>query len=179
MIRSSPLRPSVCPPRCNLHSRSNSYVPKLEPFSRSKFDRLTKDPPLIQKAENELADYCSTLEGDAGYSCWRAYFQLKDLQIETPREDVERLILQAGGIKSLIGCLHGIAGMHKGRKEAEKVLNCNSIATKPCPVPDGLPKSREEMEEEEEARMPDSPFTRLLRTKGSSPAWYSPVPDHA
>lgn len=26
-------------------------------------------------------DYCTTLEGDDCYSCWRAYFELKDLQV--------------------------------------------------------------------------------------------------
>lgn len=33
----------------------NSHIPKLEPFSRNKFDRAVKEPPLIQKSENELA----------------------------------------------------------------------------------------------------------------------------
>lgn len=36
-------------------SRSHAYIPKLEPFSRTKFDRVFKDPPLIEKSENELA----------------------------------------------------------------------------------------------------------------------------
>lgn len=36
-------------------SRSHAYIPKLEPFSRTKFDRVVKDPPLIEKSENELA----------------------------------------------------------------------------------------------------------------------------
>uniref|UniRef100_A0A803NPC0 CCG-binding protein 1 n=1 Tax=Cannabis sativa TaxID=3483 RepID=A0A803NPC0_CANSA len=61
-------------------SRNHSYIPKLEPFSRTKFERILKDPPLIEKSENELADYCSTLEGDESYGCWRAYFELKDLE---------------------------------------------------------------------------------------------------
>lgn len=26
-------------------------------------------------------DYCSTLEGDQSYSCWQAYFELKDLEV--------------------------------------------------------------------------------------------------
>jgi len=37
-----------------------------------------------------------------------------------------------------------------------------------CPLP-------EDLEEEEKARMPDSPFTRMLRTEGRFPAWYSPA----
>ncbi|XP_041010492.1 CCG-binding protein 1 [Juglans microcarpa x Juglans regia] len=163
-------------------SRDHAYIPKLQPFSRSKFERVVKDPPLIEKSENELSDYCSTLEGDDSYSCWRAYFELKDLERESPKEDVEKLILQTGGVKSLIGCLHGIAAMLKNNKNAgsniAKPLNEEKGGERLCPIPDGLPKSLYEVEEEERARMPDSPFTRLLRTKGRSPAWYSPVPDH-
>ncbi|GKA54361.1 CCG-binding protein 1 [Tanacetum coccineum] len=106
---------------------------------------MVKDPPLIQKSENDIADYCSTLEGDRSYSCWRAYFELKDLEKEAPKEEVERMII-----------------------ESRSTLRCQ----------DGLPKSREEMEEEENGKMPDSPFTRLLRAKGKFPAWYSPAPDH-
>nr|GMD00110.1 CCG-binding protein 1 [Ipomoea batatas] len=159
--------------RCS--SRTNDSIPKLEPFSRSKLERVMKDPPLIEKCERELADYCSVLEGDDSYSCWRAYFELKDLEKEQPKEEVERLILQAGGVKSLIGCVHGIASMQKPAKEwqeATKVKNSDKVDEKrACPVPDGLPKSREELEEEERALMPDSPFTRLLRIKGRAPAW--------
>ncbi|EOX98152.1 PREDICTED: CCG-binding protein 1 [Theobroma cacao] len=167
--------------RCS--SSSDAYIPKLEPFSRTKFERAVKEPPLIEKSENELADYCSTLEGDDSYSCWRAYFELKDLERETPKEDVEKLILQAGGVKSLIGCLHGIAAIHNkgngnGYFSMSKPLNTENEGKRFYHIPDGLPKSAEEIEEEERARMPDSPFTRLLRTKGTSPAWYSPVPDH-
>lgn len=94
---------------------------------------------------------------------------------------MERLILQAGGVKSLIGCLHGIAAIHKGvgsENNATKPLKSVEGRGRDCPIPDGLPKSAEEIEEEERARMPDSPFTRLLRSKGSFPAWYSPAPDH-
>eukprot|EP00257_Ricinus_communis_P016466 XP_015574639.1 CCG-binding protein 1 [Ricinus communis] len=163
-------------------SRSSSYIPKLEPFSRTKLERAVKAPPLIEKSENELADYCSTLDGDDSYSCWRAYFELKDLERESPKEDVEKLILQAGGVKSLIGCLHGISSMHKGRKNGfgfmAPMLAVEKEKERPCPIPDGLPKSQEELDEEERARMPDSPYTRLLRTKGRFPAWYSPAPDH-
>ncbi|CAK9309023.1 unnamed protein product [Citrullus colocynthis] len=166
--------------RCS--SKSHAYIPKLQPFSRTKLDRAIKEPPLIEKSENELADYCSTLEGDDSYSCWKAYFELKDLEKESPRQEVEKLILQAGGVKSLIGCLHGIAAIqkrkgneNKGRKELKEV---EGRRRRECPIPDGLPKSAEEIEEEEEGRMPDSPFTRLLRSKGTFPAWYSPAPDH-
>lgn len=101
---------------------------------------------------------------------------------EAPKDEVEKVILQAGGVKSLIGCLHGISAIHKAKKnsinESNKKLNGQKLGENPCPVPDGLPKSAEEMEEEEKGRMPDSPFTRLLRNKGRFPAWYSPAPDH-
>lgn len=37
-------------------SRNSAYnVPKLEPFSRTKFERAVKDLPLIEKSENDLA----------------------------------------------------------------------------------------------------------------------------
>jgi len=135
-------------------SRGHPYIPKLEPFSRSKSQRFVKEPSLIEKSENELSgilqylkvldafcmrkpifvvnstffldfvmnscnilwiwwvffflsfflflflgyfilvilvmicmavlvvsDYCSTVEGDESYSCWRAYFELKDLEV--------------------------------------------------------------------------------------------------
>lgn len=34
---------------------STRDVPKLELFSRGKFDRILQDPPLIEKAETELS----------------------------------------------------------------------------------------------------------------------------
>ncbi|EPS58808.1 hypothetical protein M569_16005, partial [Genlisea aurea] len=155
--------------------------PKLEPFSRSRIDRAVKEPPLIQKSENQIADYCLILEGDEAYSCWKAYFELKQLEKEAPKEEVERLIIEAGGVKSLIGCLHGVTAIHKQKKESvtpsKKVTNLNT-ETRSCPIPDGLPKTQEELDEEETAKMPDSPFTRLLRARGRYPAWYSPAPEH-
>jgi hypothetical protein len=137
---------------------------------------------LIQKTENQIADYCLTLDGDDSYSCWKAYFELKELEKEVPKEEIERLIIEAGGVKSLIGCVHGVSAIKKDKKEygyspkAMKIEDNSRVS--PCPVPDGLPKTREELEEEEKARMPDSPFTRLLRARGRHPAWYSPAPEH-
>ncbi|MCL7031602.1 hypothetical protein MKW94_010021 [Papaver nudicaule] len=164
---------------CCSSSDSSRSVPKLEPFSRSKIDRGIKELPFVQKSENEIADYCSTLEGDKAYSCWRAYFELKDLENEFTKEELEMLVIQSGGVKSLIDCVHGITTMQKKKKEiindSMKPINQEN---KPFPVPDGLPKSQEEIDEEEESKMPDSPFTRLLRSKGKFPAWFSPVPDH-
>lgn len=96
--------------------------------------------------------------------------------------EVENLILQTGGLKLLIGCLHGLASMKKESKTKnglEVTEETDSDKMKPhVHVPDGLPKSQEELEEEEKSRMPDSAFTRLLRAKGTIPAWFSHAPDH-
>jgi len=102
------------------------------------------------------------------------------IQKESPKEDIERLILETGGVKSLIGCLHGIAGMQKVKKDGIKLSKDvkSEEGERQCPIPDGLPKSDEQLREEEEAKMPDSPYTKLLRTMGRHPAWYSPAPDH-
>ncbi|KAI4367640.1 hypothetical protein MLD38_023352 [Melastoma candidum] len=182
LIRSCP-SPLGASPRfsCSLRTNACDHIPKLQPFSRTKVERALKDPPLIQKCENDLADYCSTLEGDTSYSCWTAYFELRELEKEKAKEEVERLIVEAGGVKSLIGLLHGVAQIHRAKKNGSVLMKPTSAEKgleSHCPIPDGLPKSREEMEEEERSRMPDSAFTRLLRTKGTYPAWYSPAPDH-
>ncbi|KAG6408879.1 hypothetical protein SASPL_131905 [Salvia splendens] len=180
---------SLTPVVCSSNSRTGAYIPKLEPFTRNKIDRAVREPPLIEKAENQIAgsdrynfkpildaklDYCVTLEGDESYSCWQAYFELKDLEKESPKEEVERLIVEAGGVKSLISCVHGVAGIHKAKKECGELRKSTSAVKAeayPCPIPDGLPKTSEELEEEEKARMPDSPFTRLLRARGRCAAW--------
>ncbi|KAL2254692.1 UNVERIFIED_CONTAM: CCG-binding protein 1 [Sesamum indicum] len=175
-------------------SRNNVYIPKLEPFSRNKIDRAVKEPPLIQKSEAQIAGkidpvyvyfsstyYCSTLEGDDSYNCWTAYFELKELEKETPKEELEKLIIEAGGVKSLISFVHGVASIHKAKQDCSnlrKQTNLETSGGRACPVPDGLPKTSEELEEEEKARMPDSPFTRLLRARGKHPAWYTPAPEH-
>lgn len=165
---------------CN-GERSSSSIPKLEPFSRSRIDRMIKEPSFLQKFENELTDYCSTLEGDKSYSCWTAYFELKDLESEMTRADVEKFVRQAGGLKSIINCIHLLRAMlKKDGKKQEKHLTSNFKPEKeaPFPVPDGIPKTQAELEEEEKAKMPDSSFTRLLRTMGRAPAWYTQAPDH-
>lgn len=114
------------------------------------------------------------------------------LQEELPKDDVEKLLRQAGGKKSLIDCLHVITAMdqkYKERKAASEAASAASVDNtveeaekkkweKPFPSPDGIPKTREELDEDENGLMPDSPFTRLLRSKGNHPAWYSEVPDH-
>ncbi|KAF3435677.1 hypothetical protein FNV43_RR22768 [Rhamnella rubrinervis] len=186
-------------------SRSHPYIPKLEPFSRSKFDRFVKEPPLIEKAENELADYCSTLEGDESYSCWRAYFELKDLErvlkeykfkvgqtliilsdsnLSFTERSTQRRRREANSSDWRCEVSDWMSTWYssnaKGRKKENslsKPFNAEK-EEKPFRVPDGLPKSAEELEEEERDRMPDSPYTKMLRSKGKFPAWYSPAPDH-
>ena len=95
-------------------------------------------------------------------------------QRESLKEDVEKLICQAGGVKSSIRWLHSIPTIHKDKNNGgfnlAMPLNVEKEGKRPCPVPDGLPKSLEELEEEERGRMPDLPYTRLLRTEGNFPA---------
>ncbi|XP_074292914.1 CCG-binding protein 1 [Silene latifolia] len=161
-------------------SKNHDYkIPKLEPFSRTKFERGLRDPPLIDKSQNQLADYCTLLEGEPSYSCWQAYFELKDLQKEYTKDQLEKLIIEAGGVKSLIGCLHGVSAIHKANKSASSHSQQNH-KQEPQPkghIPDGLPKTTQELEEEENSKMPDSAYTRLLRLRGTLPAWYSPAPN--
>ncbi|KAF6143397.1 hypothetical protein GIB67_029566 [Kingdonia uniflora] len=168
---------------CCCSSRNHSFIPKLEPFNTSRIERGVKEPSIIEKTEHQLADYCSTLQGDDSYKCWRAYFELKDLERENPKEDIEKLILQSGGgVKTVMGWVHGISDIYKMKNqkiESLKLANEEKQSKKlHCPIPDGLPRSNEEIEEEEKGRMPDSQFTRLLRNKGRFPAWYTPLPDH-
>ncbi|CAN1192322.1 CCG-binding protein 1 [Linum perenne] len=165
-------------------------VPKLEPFSRSKMDRALPDPPLIEKSLNQIADYCSNLEGDDASSGWQAYFELRDLQRRVPEREVETLIHQAGGVKTLISYLHSMTPMYsnyKAKPEEEQRSSASASAAspqkrkevkEPCPIPDGLPRPQEEIDEEEEARMPDTPHTRLLRARSKLPAWFTLRPDH-
>lgn len=165
---------------CNAQ-RSSASIPKLGPFSRSRIDRRMQEPSFLQKCENDLTEYCTTLEGDESHSCWRAYFELKDLEKEMSKDEVEKFVRQTGGRKSLIECLHGLTALEKKAKNKQKpvaVIAEEERHKPPLPVPDGLPKTREELEEEERARMPDSPFTTLLRSMGRHPAWYSEAPDH-
>ncbi|CAN0879002.1 CCG-binding protein 1 [Linum grandiflorum] len=166
---------------------SRGNVPKLEPFSRSKMDRALPDPPLIEKSLNQIADYCSNLEGDDASSGWQAYFELRDLQKRVPEREVEMLIHQAGGVKTLISYLHRQTPMYSNYKGDDNTNDGASVlqqgsskrtAKEDCPIPDGLPRPQEEIDEEEEGRMPDTPHTRLLRARGTFPAWFTPRPDH-
>lgn len=60
VVESNCLKSRASAVRCSV-SRNNACIPKLEPFSRNKFDRAVKEPPLIQKAENQIAGKVSSL----------------------------------------------------------------------------------------------------------------------
>lgn len=47
-------------------------------------ERAAHPEPLLDKAENELAEYCSTLDSEEGEQCWLAYDYF-----ESRKEDVE------------------------------------------------------------------------------------------
>lgn len=169
-------------------------VPKMqEPFSRSKLTGSIKEPSLIQKAENAIRDRCCRLEGEESYKCWETFFEFLDMKKECEAQTgsvrssaldrIENLIIQSEGVKSLIENVHMISKAPKmhNREHKEGPHTDTPLKEKgrrPFPEPDGLPKTQEELEEEEEAMMPESSYTRLLRRKGCFPAWYTPHPDH-
>ncbi|KAK9691148.1 hypothetical protein RND81_09G179200 [Saponaria officinalis] len=170
--------------RTRMRICSEYKIPKLEAFSKSKIERGVKDPPLISHSQHQLADYCTLLEGDASYSCWQAYFELQHLQEEYSKEEVEKLIIEAGGVKSLIGCLHGVAAILKANKHSSdsttRPHHLKSMVNKEeehMHIPDGLPKTAHEIEDEQNSRMPDSAYTKLLRLSSTLPAWYSSAPN--
>ncbi|GLT86321.1 hypothetical protein SLE2022_044660 [Rubroshorea leprosula] len=165
--RSPPLS-RVSTIRCS--SRSNSNIPKLKPFNRTWLERAIKEPPLIEKTKHELADYCTTLEGDDSYNCWRALFELEDLEKVAPKRDIERIIREAEGVKNLMDWIPRIAAIYKNGKEnafsMAKPTNPQGEGKKLSHIPEWMPKSTEELDEEERAKMPDSEYTRLLRAMG-------------
>ncbi|KAM3278351.1 hypothetical protein ACQJBY_045917 [Aegilops geniculata] len=131
-----------------------------------------------------IADYCTTLEGDECCSCWDAYFELNKLEEELPQEEISRMVKDSrSDPRYLISSIHHRSDLRK--KMAEKAHSSapsnspgHTVKPRPFPVPDGLPKTQEEIDEDEEALMPESPYTRLLRRMGRFPDWYTPRPDH-
>ena len=87
---------------------------------------------------------------------------------------MERLIRGANGVKDLVSSVHGMLSIYQNKKESSNVsskavkVEKNAEPQPPPHVPEWLPKSEEELEEEERARMNDSPHTRLLRVMGRS-----------
>ncbi|VAI22336.1 unnamed protein product [Triticum turgidum subsp. durum] len=136
--------------------RDYGSIPKREPFSssRSILDEFFKqEKPLVQRTKDHITDYCTTLEGDDCCSCWGAYFELN-------RSDLRKKMAE------------------KAHNSAPSNSPGQTAKPRPFPVPDGLPKTQEEIDEDEEALMPESPYTRLLRRMGRLPDWYTPRPDH-
>ncbi|KAI0503699.1 hypothetical protein KFK09_014637 [Dendrobium nobile] len=65
--------------------------------------------------------------------------------------------------------------LKKDSKYQKKCVAGNSKAEKKetaFHVPDGIPKTKQELEKEENGKMADSSFTRLLRSMARAPAWY-------
>lgn len=181
-------------------SKSNPDYPKRNGFNRHSIDRLYEELPLIQKTSKEIVDHCLTLEGDPCLSCWRGFSELHDLEKELPKNEVERVITASSGdgIESMISSLHFYSASYRRLKEssestnasneektkkesngsAPKALNREKTKEEPKYVPEWMPKSIEELEEEEKARMADSPHARLLRAMKAYNPWYIPRPDH-
>ncbi|CAD6206775.1 unnamed protein product [Miscanthus lutarioriparius] len=167
--------------------RNYDSIPKREPFSSSRSildEFLRQDKPLVQRTKDQITDYCTTTEGDECCSCWDAYFELNKLEQELPKEEISRMVKDSeGDVRYLIQSIHHRSDLRK--KVAEKAHNSvpssslgQTAKPRPFPVPDGIPKTQEELAEEEEALMPESPYTRLLRRMGRYPDWYTPRPDH-
>jgi len=167
--------------------RNYDSIPKRETFSSSRSildEFLRQEKPLVQRTKDQITDYCTTIEGDECCSCWDAYFELNKLEQELPKEEIARMVKDSeGDVKYLIDSIHHRSNLRK--KMAEKAHHTVSSSSqgqtakpRPFPVPDGLPKTQEELAEEEEALMPESPYTRLLRRMGRYPDWYTPRPDH-
>uniref|UniRef100_A0A453LWK0 Uncharacterized protein n=1 Tax=Aegilops tauschii subsp. strangulata TaxID=200361 RepID=A0A453LWK0_AEGTS len=105
-------------------------------------------------------------------------------QQELPQEEISRMVKDSrSDPRYLISSIHHRSDLRK--KMAEKAHNSapsnspgQTAKPRPFPVPDGLPKTQEEIDEDEEALMPESPYTRLLRRMGRFPDWYTPRPDH-
>ncbi|KAL6894005.1 hypothetical protein ACP4OV_008103 [Aristida adscensionis] len=167
--------------------RNYDSIPRREPFSssRSVLDEfLRQEKPLVQRTKDQITDYCTTIEGDECCSCWDAYFELNQLEQELPKEEIARMVKDSeGDVKYLIDSIHHRSNLRKKMAEkAHSSVSSSSLGqttkTRPFPIPDGLPKTQEELAEEEEALMPESPYTRLLRRMGRYPDWYTPRPDH-
>ncbi|CAN6281234.1 unnamed protein product [Urochloa humidicola] len=167
--------------------RNYDSIPKGEPFSSSRSildEFLRQEKPLVQRTKDQITDYCTTVEGDECCSCWDAYFELNKLEQELPKEEIARMVKDSeGDVKYLIDSIHHRSNLRK--KMAEKARGTVSSDSRgqtakprPFPVPDGLPKTQEELAEEQEALMPESSYTRLLRRMGRYPDWYTPRPDH-
>ncbi|RLN16742.1 hypothetical protein C2845_PM02G46810 [Panicum miliaceum] len=161
--------------------RNYDSIPKREPFSSSRSildEFLRQEKPLVQRTKDQI----TALFSDFVIFLINLYFTMA-LQ-ELPKEEIARMVKDSeGDVKYLIDSIHHRSNLRK--KMAEKARHTVSSSSqgqkakpRPFPVPDGLPKTQEELAEEEEALMPESPYTRLLRRMGRYPDWYTPRPDH-
>lgn len=157
-----------------------------------------REPSLLEKAEHALSDRCMILEGDAAFRCWEALFDFEDLKKqytaqcdgagsgERPTacrrlERFENVVRQSNGVASLIENVRMLAKTSKMHNPAEDTVSSvteiqipnelENQETFTFPEPGDLPPTEEEIELERSAMMPESPFTRLLRTMGSSSSW--------
>jgi hypothetical protein len=91
------------------------------------------------------------------------------------------------GMKYLIRSIHHATRLEKEsdnvvqqttKETTKSVLEvAKSVLEPPRHVPDGIPKTQEEIEEENKALMPESDFTRLLKSLRVYPSWYRERPD--
>ncbi|KAF2941491.1 hypothetical protein DAI22_03g350600 [Oryza sativa Japonica Group] len=147
-------------------------------------ESVNKEKHLVEHTKDRMSDYCTTLKGEECCSCWDAVEEFNKLEQELPKEEIARMVKDSeGDPRYLINSIHHRSDLRK--KMAEKShnsLSSNSLGQaakpRPFPVPDGLPKTQEELAEEQEALMPESSYTRLLRRMGRFPDWYTPRPDH-
>lgn len=124
------------------------------------------------------------------------------LQQKWPAEKLESFLQNVSreGMKPLIRLLHHAARLEKesddviqeSTKESEKrEVEMHMHVPDGLPktpeekrgvemhrhVPDGLPKTPEEIEEENQGLMPESDFTRLIKSLRVYPSWYRERPD--
>jgi hypothetical protein len=171
-------------------SSSNSQnVPKMEPFNQSRISRLMREPSLLEKAENALADKCTVLEGDDAYRCWEALFEFENLketyQVECdvatgderenacrPLDRFENLVRQSGGVSGLIDNIRMVAMTAKRQQEPTEVAP--TAGDRAALHEDGGAQDAAD----ESGLLPESSLTRMLRHSGLLPAWFTPRPDH-
>ncbi|KAJ4744792.1 maternal effect embryo arrest 14 [Rhynchospora pubera] len=164
--------------------RNYQSIPKVKvPLGRPTLLEQTRDLlPFVDQIKDKLSDYCTTVDGDECCSCWDAYFEMQDLEKKWPPEKFDRFLHDVShkGMKWLICRVHHAALLEKESGEViqEKTKELGKRdAEAPKHVPDGIPKTLEEMEEEDQARMPASDFTRLLQSLRVYPSWYIARPD--
>eukprot|EP00249_Psilotum_nudum_P009250 c21813_g1_i2 orf=290-760(+) len=111
-----------------------------------------------------------------------------------PLERLEHMVRQSNSLSSLMENVKMLARMHKASvdhmdatsekspestpKESGSDEKSESGGRMQFPEPGGLPPTKEELELEESAMMPDSSYTRMLRRRGRPASWYTHRPEH-